>query len=85
MIFIIFLVGYATVSNSEYNGNHGISDQIFKISRSVFRVIPSYLAFRELSEYVFRKNKGFCEKIFFDTGGSVFGQKSDHFGRGFYL
>ena len=54
---------------------HGISDRFFELSRSVFRVKPSYLVFRELSEYVFRKNKSFCEKIFFRDEGSILDKK----------
>ena len=57
---------------------HGISDRFFELSRSVFRVKPSYLVFGELSKYVFRKNKSFCEKIFFRDEGSIFDQKSSH-------
>ena len=65
------------------SGNHGISDLFFKLSRSVFRVIPSYLVFRELSKYVFRKNKSFYEKIFFRVTGSILVQNFGHSGRGF--
>ena len=68
----------------ETTGNHELPDQFFKISRSVFRVIPSYLVFRELSEYVFRKNKRFCQKIFFRVMRSILDQNLGHFGRGFY-
>ena len=63
--------------------NHGISDLFFKLSRSVFRVIPSYLVFRELSKYVFRKNKSFYEKIFFRVTGSILDQNLGHSGRDF--
>ena len=61
------------------------SDLFFKLSRSVFRVIPSYLVFRELSKYVFRENKSFYEKIFFRVTGSILVQNLDHFGRDFCL
>ena len=69
------VVLWPTRENSEY---HGISDRFFELSRSVFRVRPSYLIFRELSEYVFRKIKSFCEKIFFRDEGSIFDQKFSH-------
>ena len=69
----------------ENDENHGISDLFFKLSRPIFRVIPSYLVFGKLSGYVFRKNKRFYEKILFDTSGSIFDLKLSHFGRVFYL
>ncbi len=62
-------------------GNHGISDLFFKISRSVFRVKPSYSVFRELSKYVFRKNTSFYEKIFFRVTGSILDQNLGPSGR----
>ena len=63
----------------------GISDWILKLSRSVFRVRPSYLVFRELSEYVSRENKSFYQKIFFRVTGSILDQNVSDFGRDFCL
>ena len=55
-------------------GNHGISDLFSKLSHLVFRVIHSYLVFRELYKYVFRENTSFKE-IFFSCHGVNFGPK----------
>ena len=61
-------------SHNENKANHEISDLFLKLSRSVFRVRPSYLVFRELSEYVFRENKSFYHKIFFRVTESILDQ-----------
>ena len=82
MIFTIFPCWpwYYTVPYSSQNSeNHGISDRFFELSHSVFRVKPSYLVFRELSEYVFRKIKRFCEKNIFSRRGVDFRSKIQSF------
>ena len=60
----------------ESSENDRIPDWFLKLSRSVFRVRPSYLVCRELFKYVFDKNKHFCGKIFFRVERSIFDEKS---------
>ena len=56
-----------------------ISDRFFKISRSDFRVRPSYLVFRKLSNYVSSKIKRFYDKLFFRLVSSILDRKFSRF------
>ena len=53
----------------ENDENRGISDIFFKLSRPIFRVIPSYLVFGKLSGYVLGKLKVFMKKYFLTPVG----------------
>ena len=57
----------------------------FKISRSDFRVRPSYLVFRKLSKYVSRKITIFYDNLFFRLVGSILDRKSSRFDGHFQL
>ena len=73
-----------TVNKGKWSKSE-ISDRFFKISRSDFRVRPSYLVFRKLSKYVSRKIKIFYDKLFFRLVGSILDRKSSRFDGHFEL